>query len=151
MDNYLDKLKSIDDKSVKALLKVLKFQIKILGTDVVIEKYDQEGEHRKAFGALFQTDDFTKVKKSSKASRYIINRNYLNNHYQKQTQPLMVLHDKPELSVGDTISFYQDNVLYRFKVETKNSYGLSPHVLYRYELMGIPEDTLDSSTSGDSC
>jgi hypothetical protein len=143
MDNYLDKLKSIDDRSIKAMLKVLEFQIKVLGTDVVIEKYDQEGEHRKAFGALFQSDDFTKVKRSTSSSRYVINRNYLNDYYGKQSQPLNVYHLEDELDLGDVVTFTQKGTSYRFKVETKNSYGLQPHIMYRYELMGIPEDTGD--------
>lgn len=151
MNDYLDKLKKIDDKSIKALLKVLKFQIKILGTNVVIEKYDKEGEHRQAFGALFQTDDFTKVKKSTKPSRYVINRNYLSDYYMKQSQPLMVYHYDNDMEVGDTLSFKQDNVTYRFKVENKFSYGLSPHVLYKYDLIGIPEDTDNKSSSGEGC
>jgi hypothetical protein len=151
MDNYLDKLKSIDDKSIAALLKVLDYQIKILGTNVIIESYDQEGDHRQAFGALFQTDDFTRVKKSSKTSRYVINRNYLSDHYTKQSQPLMVYGLKAELSVGDNITFTQDNINYRFKVENKFSYGLSPHILYKYDLLGMPETTSNSSVAGDSC
>ena len=112
MNDYLDKLKSIDDKTVRALLGVLKYQIKILGTNVIIEKYGQSGDHRAAFGTFFQTDDFTTVNKVSKTSRYIINRNYLSNHYTKQSQPLQVYHYLPELSVGDTLTFTQDNINY---------------------------------------
>jgi hypothetical protein len=149
MNDYLDKLKKIDDKSVKALLKVLKFQIKIMGTNVVIEKYDTEGEHRQAFGALFQSDDFTKVKKNTKTSRYIINRNYLSDHYMKQSQPLMVYHYENDMGIGDTLSFKQSGVTYRFKVEMKSSYGLAPHVLYKYDLVGMPEDTDENFLNGD--
>ena len=151
MNDYLDKLKKIDDKSVKALLKVLKFQIKILGTNVVIEQYDKEGEHRQAFGALFQTDDFTKVKKNVKPSRYIINRNYLSDHYMKQSQPLMLYHYEGEMEIGDTMAFKQDNTTYRFKVENKFSYGLTPHILYKYDLIGMPEDTDNSSAAIENC
>lgn len=158
--NYLDKLKSIDDRTIRALLHTLKNQIRMLGTDVTIEKYSQEGSHRQAFGALFQTDNFTSVEKKIIPSRYIINRNYLSNQYQKQSQPLSVYHYLPELSVGDTLTFVQDGTYYQFKVEEKFSYGLSPHVIYRYDLMGIPENTLNSTSeggkfgsdgSGDSC
>lgn len=146
MNNYLDKLKSIDDKTIKALLQVLDQQIKILGTNVIIEKYDQEGEHRRAFGALFQTDDFIKARTSTQASRFIINRNYLSDHYNKQSQPLTIYHTKDELTTGDTISFKQDNVTYRFKVETKSSYGLAPHIMYKHDLIGMPENTEDRNT-----
>jgi len=141
MDNYLDKLKKIDDKSIKALLQVLSYQIKILGTEVIVEKYDEEGDHRKAFGALFQTDNFTRVKKSSKTSRIIINRNYLTDIYLKQSQPITVYHDKSELDVGDTIIFTQNGTVYQFKVEAKSSYGLSPYILYKFDLTGIPESS----------
>lgn len=141
MDNYLDKLKKIDDKSIKALLQVLSYQIKILGTEVIVEKYDEDGDHRKAFGALFQTDSFTRVKKSSKTSRIIINRNYLTDIYLKQSQPITVYHDKSELDVGDTIIFTQDGTTYQFKVEAKASYGLSPYILYKFDLTGIPESS----------
>lgn len=151
MNDYLDKLKSIDDRTIKALLAVLKGQIRLLGTNVVIEKYDQSGEHRQAFGSLFQSDDFTRVRKESSTSRYIINRNYLNEHYGKQSQPLQIYHYDPQLSVGDVVTFTQDNIHYKFKAEQKYSYGLSPHVIYKYELAGIPEDTGNSSSAGDSC
>lgn len=151
MNDYLDKLKSIDDRTIRALLAVLKGQIRLLGTNVVIEKYDQSGEHRQAFGSLFQSDDFTRVKKDSSTSRYIINRNYLNDHYSKQSQPMQIYHYDPQLSVGDVVTFTQDNVHYKFKTEQKHSYGLSPHVIYKYELVGMPEDTENSSTAGDSC
>lgn len=148
MNDYLDKLKSIDDRTVRALLQALKNQIRILGTNVIIEKYSQDSPHRQAFGALFQTDNFTKVVKNSFPSRYVINRNYLSDHYLKQSQTLSVYHYKPELSVGDTLTFRQDNIIYTFKVESKFSYGLSPHVLFRYELIGLPENTLNSTSNG---
>lgn len=146
--DYLNKLKSIDDRTVRALLQTLKNQIRLLGTNVVIEKYDQESSHRKAFGSLFQTDNFTAVNKKTFPSRYIINRNYLSDHYQKQSQLLSVYHYKPELAVGDNLTFTQDNTHYQFKVEGKFSYGLSPHVIYRYDLVGIPENTFNSTSEG---
>lgn len=160
MNDYLSKLKSIDDRTVRAMLHVLKSQIRLLGTNVVIEKYDQDGEHRQAFGALFQSDDFTKVKKDTFPSRYVINRNYLSDHYQKQAQPMQIYYHSPELAIGDTVTFTQDNINYKFKVEQKHSYGLSPHVIYKYDLIGVPEDTgnsdsngglFDSTGAGDSC
>lgn len=151
MSNYIDKLKHINDQSIKAQLAVIKYQVKILGTDVVIERYDQESEHRAAFGSMFQTDDFTRVKKDFTTSRYVINRNYLTDHYSKQSQPLQVYHWEPELQVGDVISFRQSNIEYKLKVERKYSYGLAPHILYKYDLIGIPESTEDSDGAGDSC
>lgn len=151
MGDYLNKLKNLDDRSIRSMLSIIKYQIKILGTDVGIEKYDQGDANRAAFGSAFQTDDFIKTKKSFTTSRYVINRNYLSEHYTKQAQPLIVYHYLPELSVGDVISFRQDNIIYKFKVERKYSYGLSPHVIYKYDLIGIPESTVDSSGAGDSC
>lgn len=151
MSNYLDKLKDLDDRSIRSMLSVINYQIKILGTDVGIEKYDQDDENRSAFGSSFQTDDFIRTKKKLSTSRYIINRNYLSDHYSKQSQPLIVYHTKPELSLGDVITFRQDNIVYKFKVEKKNSYGLSPHVIYKYDLIGMPENTESSSGAGDSC
>jgi hypothetical protein len=151
MNNYLDKLKSIDDKAIKAQLKVIMYQIKILGTNITIEKFDQQDENRSAFGGMFQTDDFIKSKRNYSTSRIVVNRNYLNDHYTKQSLPLIVYHIDPILSVGDLITFTQDNIIYRFKVEKKHSYGLSPHVIYKWDLIGLPEDTSNSSGAGDSC
>lgn len=141
MGNYLDKLKSLDDKAIKAQLSVIKYQTRVLGTDVVIERYDQEDEHRAAFGSMFQSDDFTRSKREFKTSRYVINRNYLTEHYSKQSQPVQIYHWEPELEIGDVISFRQSNIEYKLKVERKYSYGLAPHILYKYDVIGIPEST----------
>ena len=151
MDNYLDKLKKLDDQAIKAQLKVIMYQIKILGTNISIEKFDQNGLHRSAFGSSFQTGDMISSPTKLKAGRVVINRNYLNDHYTKQSLPLIIYHKDPILSVGDLITFTQDNIIYKFKVEKKNSYGLSPHVIYKWDLIGLPEDTSNSSSAGDSC
>lgn len=151
MADYLDKLKNLDDRSIRSMLHVLRYQIHVLGTNVGIEKYDQDDEHRAAFGSAFQTDDILRTKREFSTSRYVINRNYLSDHYLKQQQPLIIYHDKPELAVGDVVTFRQDNIIYRFKVERKYSYGLSPHVIYKYDLIGMPESTGDSAGAGDSC
>ncbi len=150
MDNYLDKLKKLDDQAIKAQLKVIMYQIKILGTNITVEKFDQEGLHRSAFGSSFQTGDVT-VQSKIKSERVVINRNYLNDHYTKQALPLIIYHIDPILSVGDLITFTQDNIIYKFKAEKKHSYGLSPHVIYKWDLVGLPEDTSNSSGAGDSC
>lgn len=141
MGNYLDKLKSLDDKSIRSLISVIKTQIRILGTEVSIEKFDQDSEHRKAFGKMFQTDDMFKSPREITTGRIIINRNSLVDHHAKQGMPVEVYHWDKIFKSGDVVTFRQSDIRYRFKVAKKYTYGLYPSVIYKYDLVGMTEDT----------
>lgn len=141
MGNYLDKLKSLDDKAVKALISVLNTQIRILGTEVIIERFDSEAEHRKAFGKMFQTDDIHKAPREYKADRVIINKNSMVDHHSKQNSPIVIYHTKNILKTGDVVSFRQNDIRYRFKVIHRETYGLYPSVVFKFDLVGLVEDT----------
>lgn len=141
MGNYLDKLKDLDDRTIKSFISVLKTQIRILGTEVIVESYDQTGEHRKAFGKMFQTDDFQVAPRSVSTERVIINKNFLIDHHAKQNQPIAIYHTKNILKSGDVLTFRQNDMRYRYKVYEKATYGLYPSVIFKYELVGLTEDT----------
>jgi hypothetical protein len=141
MGNYIDKLKSLDDKSIKSLISVIKTQIRILGTEVTIEKFDQDAEHRLAFGKMFQTDDIFKAPREVTTGRIIINRNSLVDHHAKQSMPIEVYHWDKIFSSGDVATFRQGDIKYRFKVAKTYTYGLYPSVIYKYDLIGMTEDT----------
>lgn len=141
MSNYLDRLKSLDDKAFRSQIQVMKMQIKILGTEVIIESYDKSSEHRKAFGNMFQTDDLLTSPREFKTERLIINRNALGDYHEKQNIPITVYHYNDILKTGDVVTFRNGGLRYRLKVIDKSTYGLSPSIIFRYELLGLPEDS----------
>lgn len=141
MGNYLDRLKFLDDRAFKSMILQMRMQIKIMGTEVIVETYDKEGEHRKAFGNMFQSDDFLKAPREFKTARFIINRNMLGDYHEKQSIPITVHHYDDVLKTGDVVSFRQSNIRYRFKVIEKSTYGLNPSIIFKYDLVGLPEDT----------
>lgn len=141
MGNYLDRLKSLDDRAFRSQIMTMKMQIKIMGSEVIIETYDKGSEHRKAFGNMFQSDDFITAPRNFKTGRLIINRNVLGDYHEKQSVPLVVYHYEDILKTGDVVTFRQSNIRYRFKVIEKSTYGLNPSVIFKYDLVGLPEDT----------
>lgn len=140
MQNYLDKLKTLDDVAIRALLMIMRTQIRILGSEVVIQKYDQEGEYREALGSMFQTDNPLTSPSEMKTDRVIINRNMFSDTHMKAGDPTQIYHYKNILDVGDTVTFHQGPYRYTFKVENKFSFGLKPDVLFRFDMIGLSED-----------
>lgn len=145
MNDYLSNLKSLSDAAIRVQVMMMKRQIYLLGTDVIIETYDRTTDYSSAFGSAFQTDNFIKSKSKLRTERVIINRNRFSGHFTKQAEPLTIYHYNPILSTGDLVVFTQDNIKYKFKTIHKFSYGLSPYMLYRWELEGLPESTIRSS------
>lgn len=141
MGNYLDRLKFVNDRSYGSLVMTMRMQLKVMGTEVIIETMDKESEHRKAFGNMFQTDDFQTAPREIRTGRFIIDRNVLGDYHSKQSVPLTLYHYDDLLKTGDTVSFRQSNIRYRFKVTDKYTYGLNPSIIFRYDLVGLPEDT----------
>lgn len=141
MGNYIDKLKSLDDRTIKSLISVIKTQVRILGTEVTIEKFDQTAEHRKAFGKMFQTDDMFKAPRVVTTGRIIVNRNNLTDYHNKQGNPIEVYHWDKIFNTGDVVTFRQADIRYRFKVDEMATFGLYPNLIYKYDLIGMTEDT----------
>lgn len=139
MFSYFDNILDKGNHAIRALLGVLDYQVKILGTDVTVERVSEQDIQRQAFGAMFQTDNDIDVDKSYFTSRYIINRHTLSEHFTKRGQPISIFDRTQSLRIGDTISFKHGSYDYRFKVERMNSYGLEPYILYKFDLVGIPE------------
>lgn len=161
MQDYLDKIKPISDATARAMFVQFRIQKNILGSEVVIERLGNTGNKPTnpsdegdvmsgsmsyVWGSGAAVTDPLNPNITRIPHRLIINKNFFSNILFKQQQPFAIYDNENVLKLGDQFTVRSGKVLYRFKVNEVHSYGLDPHIMWRYDIIGMNEEYIETDS-----
>lgn len=135
---YLDKAL----KFAEVGMKNIKLQLKLLGTDFVVNRPKDNSKWKNVFGGSYSSDSTLETDYEQFTTRLVINMNELRDVWNRNRETVDVYSDSGDLNIGDELQYTRDKRTYRFKVIQKMSYSESAAGVYVYTLSSIIE-TLD--------
>ena len=136
---YLDKA----NKFMEIGMKQIKFQLKVLGTDLIVLRPKENSKWKNVFGGSYSSDPTKETDYDQFTTRLLINQNEMKDVWSRNRDTTDVYTDNGDLQVGDEVQYTRAGITYRFKIVRKLAYSETSVGIFIYTLSSMIE-TLDT-------
>lgn len=120
-------------------MKNMKLPLSLLGTNFVVLRPKNNSKWKNVFGGSYSSDSTLENDYDQFTTRLIINKNEMQDVWNRNRDTIESYAIDPSLEVGDELQYTRNKRTFRFKIILKQSYSESADVLYVYTLSSIVE------------
>ena len=142
-NGFIADLLDRSNKFYKTSLLQFKFNKKILGTKIRVERVIKSSKYRKVFGSVYTSENLDDDEIQVFDYVALLNLNDMKKLFQKNIDQLDFFDNEMILQKGDVISYRRNDQEYQFKISEVETFSEAEGVLYRYQIMGLMETQLD--------
>lgn len=141
-ENMASKALDLANKLNSVGLQAIKTQLKLLGTDFVVNRPKDNSKWKNVFGGTYSSDSTLENDYETFTTKLLINMNEFRDVWNRNRDTIQTFTPEGNLELGDELQYTRNKLTFRFKISGKQGFSETGDTLFIYTLTSIVE-TLD--------
>jgi hypothetical protein len=138
-ENMSSKLLDLANKLNSIGLKAIKLQMKLIGTEFVVNRPKNNSKWKNVFGGTYSSESTLENDYETFTTRLIINMNEFKDVWNRNRDVIQTYTPEGNLELGDELQYTRNKITYRFKVTGKQGFSETADTMFIYVLTSIVE------------